>query len=64
MVLGITKGYFYGFHPISAKLYDDLDYHGAIQAITFLGNRLSFKNVALRNCNMEVNGKILKYAIS
>ncbi len=24
----------YTFHPISAKLYDDIGYHGRIQAIT------------------------------
>ncbi len=35
----IFKSYFsYSFHPISAKLYEDFDYHGRIQAITYLGN--------------------------
>ncbi len=30
------------FHPMSAKLYEDIGYHGGIQAVTFLGSRLSF----------------------
>ncbi len=34
----------YSFHPISAKVYKEIGYHGGIQAITFLGNRPSFKN--------------------
>ncbi len=26
------------FHPISAKLYEDIGYHGGIKAVGFLGN--------------------------
>ena len=45
MGLEISKRYYsYSFHPMSAKLYEDVDYHGGIQAITFLGNRPSFTN--------------------
>ncbi len=55
----------YSFHTISAKLYQDISYHGGIQAIAFVGNRLSVKSfVALWNFNMGVNGKILKCAKS
>ncbi len=28
---------------MSAKLYEDIGYHDRIQAVTFLGNRASFK---------------------
>ncbi len=44
MGLEISKRYSYIFHPLSAKLYADIGYHGGIQAITFLGNQASFKN--------------------
>ena len=48
----------YSFHPMSAKLYEDIGYYSRIQAVTFLGNRSSFKNfVALLNFNMGINGK-------
>ena len=42
-----------------AKLYEDIGYHGGIEATIFLGNRPSFKNkiVVLSNFNMGVNGK-------
>ncbi len=44
MGLEISKCYSpYSFDPMSAKLYDDIGYHGGIQAITFLGNWPSFK---------------------
>ncbi len=33
-------------HPISAKLSEDIGYHGGIQAVTLLGNQPSLKNVA------------------
>ncbi len=37
IVLEISKRYSpYGFHPISAKFYEDICYHGGIQAILFL----------------------------
>ncbi len=43
MGLGISKRYcLYSFHPMSENLYEDIGYHGGIQAITFLGNRPSF----------------------
>ena len=46
MRLEISKSYFsYSFYPISAKLYEDIGYHGGILTLTFLGNRPSFKNV-------------------
>ncbi len=52
-------------HPISAKLYEDIGYHGGTQAVTFLGNQPSFKNfVALWNFNMAVNGKIVKCTVT
>ncbi len=59
MGLEISKRYSsHSFHLMPAKLYEDIGYHGGIQAVTFLGNRLSFKNfVALWNFNMGVNGK-------
>ncbi len=59
MALEISKRYsYYSFHPMSVNLYEDIGYHGGIQAITFLGNRPSFKNfVVLWNLNMGVNGK-------
>ncbi len=34
----------YSFHLMSVKHYEDISYHGGIQAITFLGNLPSFKN--------------------
>ena len=44
MGLEISKRYSsHSFHLMSAKRYEDIGYHGAIQAITFLGNRPSFK---------------------
>ncbi len=54
----ISKCYFYSFHPMSAKFYEDVAYHPGIQAI-FLGNKLYFliKNVALQKFNIGVNGK-------
>ena len=54
MGLKISKRYFsYSFHPMSVKLYEDIGYHGGIQAVTFLGNQPSFKKiVALGNFNM------------
>ena len=46
MGLEISKRFSsYSFHLMSAKLYEDISYHGGIQAITFLGNWPSFKNV-------------------
>ncbi len=48
MGLVISKRYSSSFHPMSAKLYEDIGYHGGIQAVTFLGNRQSLKkSVAL-----------------
>ncbi len=45
MGLEISKSYSsHSFHLMSAKLYEDLGYHARIQAVTFLGNRLCFKN--------------------
>ncbi len=35
----------YSFHLMSAKLYEDIGYHGGIQAITFIANWPSFKNL-------------------
>ena len=65
MRLQISKRYSCSFHPMSGKLYEDIGYHGRIQAITFLGNRLSFKNfVTLWNFTMRVNGKMLRCGIS
>ncbi len=55
--LEISKLYpSYSFHPMSAKLYEDIGYHGGIQAITFLGNQPNF--------NMGLDGKILKCTTS
>ena len=44
MGLEISKRYFsYSFYSMSAKLYEDIGYHGGIQAIIFfLGNRPGF----------------------
>ena len=37
MGLGISKRYTPGtFHPISAKLYEDIGYYGGIQAVIFM----------------------------
>ncbi len=51
------------FHPIPAKFYEVIGYHGGIP---LLGNQPSFKKKmwALWNFNMGVNGQILKCAIS
>ncbi len=35
----------YSFNLMLAKLYEEISYHGEIQAITVLGNRPSFKNI-------------------
>ncbi len=43
MGLQMSKRYSYSFQTMSAKFHD-VGYHGGIQAITFLGNRPSFKN--------------------
>ena len=46
-------------------LYEDIGYHGGMQAVTFLGNPPSYKHfVTLCGFNMGVNGKIMKCAIS
>ncbi len=45
MVLEISKYFFYSFHPISSKHYEDIVYHGRILASTFLDNLPSLKNV-------------------
>ena len=37
MGLEISKRYSYNFHPIPAKFYEDIGYHGGTQVITFLG---------------------------
>ena len=47
------------FHPISAQRYEDIDYHGGIQALTFLGNRPSLKTNGTLKFNMRVIGNIL-----
>ena len=63
MVLGIPKCYSpNGFHPISAKLNEDIDYHSVIESITFLADQLSLWYVL--NFNMGINGKILIGVIS
>ena len=43
MGLKISKRYAYALHPMSAKLYEDITYHG-VKVITFLANRASFFN--------------------
>ena len=45
MGLKISKRYSYSIHLISDKLYEGIDYHTGIQAITFLGNQPSFKTI-------------------
>ena len=46
MGLEISKCYSsYSFHPISAKRYEDIDYHGRIEAVTFLGTQPIFKTI-------------------
>ncbi len=46
MGLGSSKRYSsYSFHLMSGKLYADIDYHGGIQASTFLSNRQNFKSL-------------------
>ena len=45
MELEISKRYFsHSFHRTPSKLYENIAYHRGMQAITFLGNRLSFAN--------------------
>ncbi len=34
----------YSFHPVSAKLYEDIAYHGGKSAATFFGRWPSFQN--------------------
>ncbi len=46
MGLEISKRYSScNFHLMSVKLYENIGYHGGIQAVTFLGNRPSFTNL-------------------
>ncbi len=45
MGLEVSKDYSYSFHLMSVKLYEDIGYHGGIQALAFLGNRPRFKIV-------------------
>ncbi len=45
MRLKVSKCSAYSVHLFSAKFYEDIGYHGRIQAITFLGNQPSFKNL-------------------
>ena len=47
MGLQISKRYSYRFHPMSVKRYEDIGYHGGIKAITFLGDRPSFKKIVV-----------------
>ncbi len=48
----------YRFQPISAKLCEDVVYHGELQIIIFLGNRSSFETfVALGILTWETMGK-------
>ncbi len=59
---GISKRYSsYSLHPISAKLYVKVSYHGGIQAVTFLD---TFGQVLKLSWHFWVNGKILKCAIT
>ncbi len=56
----ISKRYFsYSFHQMSIKVNQGIGYHGGIQAISFLGNRLSFFQnfVALRILTWDSMGK-------
>ncbi len=66
MQLKISKRYSsYSFHPMSAKRFEDIGYHGEIQAITFLGNPPSFKNfVAFEILTWEPMGKSPRCGIS
>ena len=49
------------FRPMLAKLYEDIGYHGEMQAVNFNGNPPSYKHfVTLCRFNMGVNGKIMK----
>ncbi len=47
MGLGMSKRYSYSFQPISAKLYEDIAFHGGIQKFIFHGNQPSFNLGAL-----------------
>ncbi len=50
---------------MSAKLYEDIIYHGGIQAVTFLGNRPSFKNLGhFEIFTWELMGKFKMWNIS
>ncbi len=66
MGLEISKRYSsYSFHLVSAKLYDDIGYHGGIQAITFLGNRPSLKaSWHFETLTLESMGKANMWNIS
>ena len=58
MGLEISKRRCYGFRLMSAKLHEDIGYHGEIRAITFLCNRPRFKNIVpLGNINMGISEK-------
>ena len=39
--MGLEISKHYCFHPMSAKLFEDIDYHGGIHAFTFRGNQPS-----------------------
>ncbi len=62
MGLGISKRYSsYSFHPISAKLYEDIGHHRGVQTVTFLANQPSFTNcVALELLTCESHWENLK----
>ncbi len=66
MGLEISKRFSsYSYHLMSAKLYEDISYHGGIQAITFHGNWPSFKKImALQILTWESMGKSKMWNIS
>ncbi len=60
MGLEISKCYSYSFHLMSIKCYEDIGYHGGIQAVTFVSNRPMATMVEYRRLLLLGIGQYLK----
>ena len=54
MGLEMSKRYSYSFHPMSAKLYEDIGYHGGIQAMWNTGYFLAIIQVLKILLHVEI----------
>ncbi len=65
MGLEISKRYsYYSFHPMSAKLYEDIGYYGGIQAVFLVIGQVLKILWHFEILTMLVNGKMLRCGIS